>query len=304
MRSSSAIFVNPFKFLLFASSLPLCIYGATQSVTNTADTVTSGTLRYAMLNAASGDTIDCTGIAGQTITLTLPLPTIVQSSLTITVVTGNPVTIDGTMANHFQAFSVANGTINIQKFNVINAGSQGGAGGGGTVGGGGGVAGGGGLYVHNGANVTIDTITFSQNEAVGGAGGGSSAPSGIGGGGGGFGNDSATLMSNVNAGGSLVAGGGGGGHPGGGNGGDGAAGTSALTPFYAGAGGGAVGLMGGLNGGSSTPFGQPINLGGTGSVDQGGGGAGAGGPGGNGTTAGGIGAVSYTHLTLPTILRV
>ena len=265
--------------------LSLCsLHAAPIPVTSNSGDVGIGTLPTAILTAAAGDTIDCSAIAGQTITLLKSLPAITQSNLTITT-TGLPVIIDGN--NLYQAFSVASGTtVTLNNFEITNAVSKGGAGGNGYVGGGGGVGGGGALYIHNGVQASISTINLTTNQAIGGLGGTGTAAAGTGSGGGGGG-----FAGGV---GGDQSGGGGGGNSGGGAGGSSTAGGSGI--FLGGGGGGTVGaaiLGGGANNkGGAIPY-TNSQAGGAGSVSAGGGGAGVGGAGGaaSGTTggSGGIG---------------
>ena len=196
----------------------------TYSVTTTSnDPLNTHSLPYALINAIGGDTIDCTPIAGQTITLTSSLPAAGGSSdpysKTPLLIKGAGVTLDGS-SNLYQAFSVTQGNVVIQNFTVQNTISKGGDGGVGLTGGGGGTGGGGALYVHKGATVTLNATPLLNNKAQGGDGGdGISTYLGSGGGGGGFGggNGGSVVMSGT---GSNSSGGGGGGNSNGGNGGD------------------------------------------------------------------------------------
>ncbi|MEP9380214.1 Ig-like domain-containing protein [Aquabacter sp. CN5-332] len=100
------------------------------------------------------------------------------SSLTIR---GGNFTMDG--ANAFGGFMVMSGSVSIDHLTIANTVQRGGdgedgkmwvnaVGGNPTNGGGGGGAGlGGGLFVAAGSNVTLDTVSFSGNRAVGGDGG-------------------------------------------------------------------------------------------------------------------------------------
>ncbi len=260
-------------FSLLLLSATSQIYGVTFNVTLNTDaipTVNPMTLRGAMQLAALGDTIDCTAIAGQTISLVGPLPPVRFDNITITgntVATGSPVTIDG--SSLYTAFAVASGTnVNINKFIIQNTNSQGGFGGNGYSGGGGGGGGGGALYIHDQASVIVSDCQFSGNKATGGHGGDGTGGSGVGagGGGGGFGGG------NGGSGGATVAGGGGGGHAGGGNAGTNgsAAGVDATQQTYSGGGGAATGGTGGFGGGVPATMGAGPGVGG------GGGGGGSG----------------------------
>lgn len=169
-----------FYLLVFFS-----VQAMTWTVSNTSDNEsTANSLPWAILKAQPGDTIDCMSIAGGTITLTTSLPAITQNTLAITTSAGAPVTIQGNSTN-LQAFSVAAGTISINNFIISNCVSAGGNGGSGNPGGGGGVGGGGALYVHNGTKLTIGTIAFNSNQAIGGTGGAGTTAAVAGGGGGG-----------------------------------------------------------------------------------------------------------------------
>ena len=139
---------------------------ATQTVNSTSnDASVVGTLPYWLLNAADGDTIDCSGITGQQITLAAPLPAITKSYT----INGAGITIDG--AGAYPAFQVAAGTVSISNITVQNALSKGGNGGSGYSGGGGGVGGGGALYLHGGVSVTLTAASLVGNAARGGNGG-------------------------------------------------------------------------------------------------------------------------------------
>ena len=102
MNRSSIFKTVDLLVLLVASS---CVTAATRAVTSTSnDPVTLGTLPFWLLNAGDGDIIDCSSIAGQTITLTASLPAITKSYT----IEGAGITIDG--AGSYQAFQVASGT--------------------------------------------------------------------------------------------------------------------------------------------------------------------------------------------------
>ena len=252
--------------LLVLLVAPGCVTAATRAVTSTSnDSVTVGTLPYWLLNAGDGDIIDCSAIAGQTITLTSSLPAITRSYT----IDGAGITIDG--AGSYQAFQVASGTVGISNVTVQNALSKGGDGGDGYSGGGGAVGGGGALYVHGGTSVTLTASSLLNNTARGGNGGAAdfNGNAGAGGGGGfagGIGGSSLTLVS---------TGGGGGGHSNGGNGGSNAS-VNGGAGVYFGGGGGAAGinsLAPGGDGGNASPTGTFV--GGAESAGNGGGGAGA-----------------------------
>lgn len=242
-----------------------CIDATTRVVVSTSnDPNTSGTLPYWLLNADSGDTIDCGAIAGQQITLTTALPAITKSYT----IDGAGITIDGAGTN--QAFQVASGTVAINTITVQNALSKGGEGGSGYSGGGGAVGGGGALYIHGGTSVTLTASSLINNSAQGGNGGSANDNGNAGGGGGGGfggGNGGSSLIN-------VTTGGGGGGHSNGGNGGSGTS-VNGSNGVYFGGGGGGAGInivVDGGTGGDATPTGTYV--GGAQSGGNGGGGAG------------------------------
>jgi len=294
---------------------------ATQWIVNsTADTNTSGTLRYAIANAASSDTINFSLADNSTITLAAHLPPIVQSQLTIdNTVQGSAtgaknLTING--ANSYMIFFVYGGASGV-ALTGSNGGmtltgglSQGGTGGMGFAGGGGGLGAGGALFVNNTAALTVTDVNFTSNQATGGA-GGQLIGTGAGGGGGGMlegaGGTATTANGGGGGGGGLGAIGGAGqvhlsnGAPGstgllviagssggaaGGTGGTGGSGTNG----GGGSGGGPAtsGAVGGANGGSGAGGGGG-NLTGTPGAGGGGGGVSGSGGGGGGLGAGGAG---------------
>ena len=219
------------------------------SVTTAAPTG-AGSLSAALIVAGDGDIVDCSPIAGQTITLNTSLPAIgANSSFTGTGVTirGAGITINGD--NSYQAFSLAQGSSNISNLTVINALSAGGNGGTGLTGGGGGAGGGGAFYVHTGTTLRLSAASLSSNSAVGGSGGvGNNTLLGAGGGGGGFGGGSGG--SATTTGGTPGAGGGGGGHSNGGGGGS-DTGSGGSGSFSGGGGGGGEITTGGNAGGDT-----------------------------------------------------
>lgn len=254
------------------------------------DSTTIGTLPYWLLNANDGDTIDCSSIAGQSITLTSSLPAITKNYT----INGAGISING--ANNYQAFQVASGTVIINNIHIQNALSKGGNGGDGYSGGGGAVGGGGALYIHGGASVTLTTSTLLNNIAQGGDGGlANNNGNAGGGGGGGFGGGNGGSCLNA-----VSTGGGGGGHSNGGDGGSNAS-TAGEDGIYFGGGGGGAGINSvapGGEGGNASPTGtfhggseSSGNGGGGAGVSEngfsatGGGGSGVPGNGGNGTGA-------------------
>ncbi|CAA9542696.1 MAG: hypothetical protein AVDCRST_MAG88-147, partial [uncultured Thermomicrobiales bacterium] len=141
---------------------------ATFSVTTTAESG-PGSLRQAILDAngtPGGDTITF-GVTG-TITLASALPTI-TGDLAITGPGAGNLTISG--AGLHRVFFTDSGTVSIARLTIADGLAQGGTGGSGVGGGGGGAAGlGGGLLINGGA-VTLDGVTFANNQARGGNGG-------------------------------------------------------------------------------------------------------------------------------------
>ena len=147
---------------------------------------------------------------------------------------GNGNTIDG--GNNSQIFNIFNGEVLLSNLTLTNGLARGGDG---ITGGGGGLGAGGALYV-DGGNITVENVTFSDNQAIGGN------ATGLAGRGGGSGN---------------------GGNPGG----NGGLLNSVLgTP-------GAGGQGGDTNGGGDRANAQAKQLGGNGSFGTGGGGGGGGG---------------------------
>ncbi|HWG77698.1 MAG TPA: hypothetical protein VN660_13020 [Steroidobacteraceae bacterium] len=209
---------------------PSWVIAATRTVTSTSnDPATVGTLPYWLLNAGDGDIIDCSAIAGQTITLTSSLPAITKSYT----INGAGITIDG--AGSYQAFQVASGTVGISNLTVQNALSRGGDGGDGYSGGGGAVGGGGALYVHGGSSVTLTDSSLLNNTAQGGNGGAANNNGNAGGGGGGgfAGGSGGSALTSVST------GGGGGGHSNGGSGGSNSSVSGGSGVYFGGGGGGA-----------------------------------------------------------------
>jgi hypothetical protein len=289
--------VAPFRFasilalaLLFAAPAWATIYTVNTSADTNTGSGTSGTLRYALNNVVTGDTITIQSELG-TITLTADLPA-VQAGITIE---GNNNTLDG--AGTYRGFLVAdfNGgstltpvTVAIQDLTIENAVATGGTG---PDGAGGGAGLGGAIFVADLATVTLSNVSLVNEGATGG-----SSVSGIFGSGGGMGGNGAPIGNGEPGGGGVGVGangstgaagqpgivvgaapggsGGGGGGSGGASGGGGGGGVAA-----AGGGGGGVG------GGTSSS-----ELGGNGGFGGGGGdGGGNGGFGGGGASSGGRG---------------
>ncbi|MCA9255266.1 MAG: hypothetical protein KDA33_06490 [Phycisphaerales bacterium] len=236
------------------------------------------------INEANGngqdDTIDFS-VTG-TISLTANLPAITsniefdgpgQSSLTIN---GN---------DTYRILFIDSGVVTIRDVTLADAYARGGNGGDAShSGGGGGGAGlGAGLFVNAAATVTIENVTFSGNDALGGAGGASSAGiTGSGGGGGFAGNGASGSGSGSNyAGGAGSAGGLLGGTAGSAGAGSGGVGGDASGDGAGGGGGGAYSPDGGAGGdggygagGGGGGFGNTPATGGGGGFGAGGGGGG------------------------------
>ncbi|MFZ5672708.1 MAG: autotransporter domain-containing protein [Pseudomonadota bacterium] len=217
-----------------------------------------------------------------------PIGTATSGELTIDL-GGN--TISGNNAT--RVFFANQGDLKISNGTIADGLAQGGQGGGGNEGaGGGGMGAGGALYVRSGANVTVDGVSFANNQATGGMGG---APAGAnfgGGGGGGLGGNGGTAHSDDDGsgggGGAFANGASSSGDLGGSGGGpNGGAGGGSLLP-----GGNGGDLSGG--GGSGGGYNGIAASGGNGGYGAGGGGSShkfesAGGAGGYGGGGGGNG---------------
>ena len=181
-------------------------------------------------------------------------------------------TMDG--ADTYRGFFVLSGEVTINDLKIQNATARGGTGGDGLSAGGGGMGAGGGLFVNSGAKVTLVSVSFADDRAIGGD-GGRGATRGGGGGGGGMGGDGGesigigfdlSVVGGNNGGGGggglgLGATGGSGGSAGGGNGTAGAGGIASgaasgglgrgtLDSNFREVGGGAGGINGGGGGGT------------------------------------------------------
>jgi autotransporter-associated beta strand protein len=269
---------------------------ATFTVNSTADGVGAGTLRWAInqANATAGaDTIVFdAGLAGSvTIDIGIgDLPALVED---VTIDMGGK-TLD---ANGNRGFFAYSGTVVIENGTIANAEAKGGEGGYG----GGGAGMGGALFVAENADVTVRSVTFSNNRAEGGdapsiaiAGGGMGGDSGnsnANAGGGGIGSQAGGGANSDDGGPGIVTGAAGGGdagtNDGGPNGGGGA-------NYGGGSGGGGGGGIGGQAGSGPVPGAQH---GGNGGFGGGGGGGGLfDGNGGNGGFGGGGGGARYNLL--------
>ncbi|MEM7736198.1 MAG: right-handed parallel beta-helix repeat-containing protein [Deinococcota bacterium] len=149
------------KVLVFTVVMTLVPWGmaTTYTVTTVGDGIGScnasnecDTLREAINAAANGDTIDVSGLAGQTITLTGDLPEITVDNLTIDGGTGAKVTIDGG-GNHTIFDHRGGGTFEVNNL-VVTGGT-------GVVDG---VILGGAIFSENG-NVTVTNSIISGNTA-------------------------------------------------------------------------------------------------------------------------------------------
>ncbi len=255
-------------------------YAATLTVTNTNDSG-PGSLRQAMIDAGTGDTITF-GVTG-IITLNSQLPAI-NKNLAIEGPGEGNLTIDG--QNLYRIFRVDGGNVVINGLTIIRGkavgypGSNGnnGPSGPGGGGGGGGAGVGGGLLV-TGGSVTIDHVTFSNNNATGGAGGH-----------GGFSVFGNTTGSGGNGGGDYDNNGGGLGGITNTEGGD-------ATSDFAGGGGGGGGTYDQTWGGSGGLFGGSGGWGGGQAFVPYGGHGGNGGPGSGGANFNGQGPLTVTNST-------
>ena len=216
------------------------------------DVGSSSALVNAIDSAVAGDTITFT----QSFTLQANLPQI-NKNLTIN---GAGFTLDGN--SQYRAFGVTSGAVAINNLTITNTVAHGGNAGNSQTwggfsqiwgGGGGGGAGlGGGLFVGSGATVTVTNVSFTKDQAIGGAGGTTSGYIVItpgGGGGGGYLGDGTSATSAGGYGGT-------GGPGGGGNG--GTYYSSGPTPNTGG------GFGGGGGGGIYTQQGAPGGFGGGG----------------------------------------
>ncbi|HTW25886.1 MAG TPA: Hint domain-containing protein, partial [Acetobacteraceae bacterium] len=188
------------------------------------------------------------------------------------------------------------GTVTVSDLTIQDTVAHGGNGGAGSPGGGGGAGLGGGLLVASGATVTLDSVTFLDDSAVGGNGGGFGSSS-AGGGGGGLGGNGGAAGSNNGGGGGGV----GTGAAGGAAGGSGQPGVIVGASNQGGGGAGGASSQGGAGGGVSAggASGQNGGAGGWGGGGGGGGsfngvaGAGGFGGGGGGSSIGAGGAAGF-----------
>lgn len=304
--------------LFFAVCVHGVVFPSTFVVNSNGDTNTLGTFRYALNHAVSGDSIEFQPGIGP-IVLTSNLPVITQNNLGISA--SETQVING--GGSYRVFAIGNDaaspTVSFSNISVINGLAQGGLGGytyyGG--GGGGGLGAGGGFFVKG--SVTLDSISISNCQAIGGAGGdsgdvsstqnsgaggggaslcgaavngGNAFPISQGGAGGGDGGGSGATMYNQSGGNATEIGGGGGG-----------AAPGDTNPGSVGGNGG-VGLYGGGGGGAGSGATQ-LYAGGNGGAagfGAGGGGAGKGGVsplplGGSGGILGGDGGSTDTSTS-------
>ena len=278
----SKIFLFSFACFISSSILNLSANGSSYTVTSSSDDGSPGTLRYALLNASPGDSVNfdsglntiLIGGTSGTGAGNTALPYL--SGITIN---GNGNTISG--QSGYPIFFAFTGTNTINNLTLMDGFGQGGDGGSGVSGGGGGLGAGGALLINTGAIVNIQDVLFANNSVAGGN-GGVAEPRvlyGSGGGGGGlYGSNGGDCLI------SVFGGGGGGG----------VFSSQGTTGSFAGGGGGGV---------LSSPGGSGRNAGGGGggyylsegaNGDWGGGGGGGaifspGGDGGNSDGGGGGG---------------
>ena len=161
---------------------PMALLGgsATQNVAFQPGDTGFGTLRWAVAQAASGNTVVfANALFNGTITLASEIA--VTKNLTIDGMAQN-VTISGN--NTTRIFFVNGGSVTIQNLKLSSGLAKGGDGGLGTYGGGGG-AGLGGAILLNAGTLSVTNVTFSGNKAQGGNGGTGALGPNVGGGGGG-----------------------------------------------------------------------------------------------------------------------
>ena len=188
-----------FRYVFLLSYLFLfhgVLLATTFTVTTNVDSQASGTLRNALYNAVSGDTINFNSALG-TITIGSGTYPTALPYLTGVTINGNNNTISGT--NTYPIFFALTGTNSVSNLTLTNglgAGGNGGNayhssgttyGGGGT--GGGGLGAGGALFICPGAVVISSGVSFVSNSVSGGNAGvfsGSSGTTAGGGGGGGL----------------------------------------------------------------------------------------------------------------------
>jgi outer membrane autotransporter protein len=257
-------------------------HSAVFTVVNTNDTG-AGSLRQAILDASAGGagphTIEFdSGIAGD-IALGSRLPAL-DFDVTVDGSGAGSVTISG--EGQHQVFRVGNGSdavnVTLRNLDIRDGASVGGDGGDGSgAGGGGGGAGlGGGVFVDANAELVLDSVELSDNDARGGNGGnpGPITGSGDGGGGGGFGGGDGQAASGSPGTGGAVGGGDGGAFSGG------TGGAGSDGGFGAGGGGGGFGVsnegvggtggFAGGDGGNGGEAGTNISEGGDGGSGYGG----------------------------------
>jgi hypothetical protein len=225
---------------------------------NTDTTTLNGAIRTIDTGPAGDYVIDLTAsinLTSQLLAINLP------SGSTLTINGGSGITING--GNTFNGFFVYAGNVTISDLIIEDTKAVGGAGGRGIRAGGGGAGLGGGLFVSQNGAVTLNSVSFTGDSAVGGAGGIFGDTGNVGGGGGGLD---------------------------GGAGGERGFKVLPSETFYNGAGGG-IGLTASGSGGDSTttapagghgivpgaPSGSPGGTGGSGGASAGGGGSGGGG---------------------------
>jgi len=219
--------------LSFGSDLSFTTLTSSNITVTTTSDFGSGSLRQAIIGAASTATISF-AVTGS-IVLARSLP-IITNSLTINGPGAANLSIDGNNLKRIFFVDAPGNTVTFSNITLANGLARGGEGGSGASGGGGGLGAGGALFV-NAGNVVVSGVVFSNNAAIGGLGGPKGQYNGSGGGGG--------LQGGGGNGGAGDGGGGGGGFAG--HGGDG---SSTTTAAYLSGGGGGGGLIG--NGGFSS----------------------------------------------------
>ncbi|MEI8125701.1 MAG: hypothetical protein WCG42_08105, partial [Parachlamydiaceae bacterium] len=181
MKFCSNLILFLLSYLLFLGTYS---EATVYTVSSTADDGTSGTLRYALLNAVAGDTVSfSSGLNG---TITIGSSSTYQTALpylTGVTILGNGNTISGTST--YPVFFAYSGSSTISNLNLQNGLGRGGVGGVGSGGGGGGLGAGGALFICPGATVTTSNVAFSTNSVIGGNGGNGTSGNSMGGGGGG-----------------------------------------------------------------------------------------------------------------------
>lgn len=99
---------------------PAATIAVTSCVDNASSATTAGTLRYAVINAVNGDTIDLSACNNSTITLTQGALPVTIDDLSITAGSGNHVTIDGNATDRvISATGTGTGTTNVLALSYL-----------------------------------------------------------------------------------------------------------------------------------------------------------------------------------------